>query len=439
MPPATDNSVQILSESKSNNYKVVAFALDLTGKKLIDEICHIAACHGASDFFEQYIMTYRDISRSSIRAHGIRIFTMFGKYRVLKDMNTMKTLHTKSEYSTLIDFMAWLEQQKGSSEGVILAYHDSGSDKLTPFLMEALERYKLTEQFFTHVKGFVNVSSVAATQPDIKGRSLTLRSLARRLLEDEKTQIANNNKEKETGSETDQSQQKTPTPEATSEEADSEDKTEKPAPTDVKPKEQRRRRDSRDKSRILQEKEVSLLRAKFRALTTYKLLQKFTTTLDDLFGDDLLKFMTTRDEEMKILERQRVLAAKVRSLRPIFVGRIRTSPRERSRAVLLRRYLIESSLDYDTLKAAYETGSNEAITKIVEETAAKKKKQHADELVEIIATHFKEGEVVKKDVNANEVDGGKKGGVDGAGDRNGDLSSSTESEDEEFEEAAGDN
>ena len=77
MAPATDNSVPVLSETKSK-LKVIAFALDLTGKKLIDEICHISACHESGAVFDQYIMTHRDISRSSIRSHGIRIFTMLG-------------------------------------------------------------------------------------------------------------------------------------------------------------------------------------------------------------------------------------------------------------------------------------------------------------------------------------------------------------------------
>ena len=59
--------------------------------------------------------------------------------------------------------------------------------------------------------------------------------------------------------------------------------------------------------------------------------------------------------------------------------------------------------------------------------------------MELIATHFKAEKEPKKDLNANEVSNG----VDGAGDRSenqkAEMSSSTESEDEEFEEAAEDN
>jgi hypothetical protein len=60
------------------NYKVVSFALDLTGKKLIDEICHIGAYVHPDKGFSQYVMPYRDMSRGATRTHGIRIFTNFG-------------------------------------------------------------------------------------------------------------------------------------------------------------------------------------------------------------------------------------------------------------------------------------------------------------------------------------------------------------------------
>jgi hypothetical protein len=328
MAPATENSVQILTEAKNSDYPVVAFALDLTGKKPIDEICRISAYHGPSQEFDQYVMTHRDISRSSVRSHGIRIFTMFGKYRVLKDMNTMKTLHTKSEYSALNDFIKWLTEQviKGSSsQGIILAFHDSGADKVTPYLIEALERYQLTEEFFKIVKGFVNCTTVASTHPDIKGRSLALRSLARRLLgEEEKNQNNSSTKRdssssEEDGPKTDASGSEEDGPktdvEVTMDSDENKEKVEEDKDdkitTDMNsniitkvegdkkkknhpPREKTRLRDSRDR-------EISVMKsAKFRALTTFKLLQKMTmTNSDDPFGDNLLQFLTTKDEVCK--------------------------------------------------------------------------------------------------------------------------------------------
>ncbi|CAG7716876.1 unnamed protein product [Allacma fusca] len=431
MAPATDNSVPVLSESRPI-YRVVAFALDLTGKKLIDEICHISACHEDGASFDQYIMTYRDISRSSIRSHGIRIFTMLGKYRVLKDTTTMKSIHTKSEYSALNDFIEWLSQQKGNSEGVVLAYHDNGLSKVTPFLMEALERYKLTDEFFKSVKGFVNCCNIASSHPDVKGRSLALRSLARRLLGEEKEFETAKEKEPESEDQNVKSEkeEKKPQIEDVKELDVSKEKSKEISTTS-----RRGRRASRDKSgpRDKEREKLTVMQsAKFRALTTYKLLQKFTTVETNIFEDEIIKHLTGRDEEDKNLTKQRELAQKVRSLRPIFVGHIRTSPKDRSRAVLLRRYLIEAELDYETLKNAYETGSTDAIVTIVEKTSAKKRKQHQDELVELIVSHFR-GDP-QKDVNSNDV----KPGVDGAGDH-ADTGSSTESDSEEFEEANADN
>lgn len=78
---------------------------------------------------------------------------------------------------------------------------------------------------------------------------------------------------------------------------------------------------------------------------------------------------------MKNVEKQRELAVKVKSLRPIFVSQIRKGPKERSRAVSLRRYLIEAAIDYEALQKAYDTGAKEAITEIVSQTPASKKEK----------------------------------------------------------------
>ena len=60
------------------SYKVVSLALDLTGKKLIDEICQIGAFSFPDKTFSQYVMPHREVSLSATRTHGIRIFTNFG-------------------------------------------------------------------------------------------------------------------------------------------------------------------------------------------------------------------------------------------------------------------------------------------------------------------------------------------------------------------------
>jgi maternal-effect protein exuperantia len=64
----------------AGQYKVVTIALDLTGKKLIDEICHIAAYYQDPEIktYSQYVMPVREVTHSAIRTHGIRILTSFG-------------------------------------------------------------------------------------------------------------------------------------------------------------------------------------------------------------------------------------------------------------------------------------------------------------------------------------------------------------------------
>lgn len=189
------------------SYKVACIALDLTGRKLIDEICQIGGYAHPSKAFSQYVMPHRDISRGASRTFGIKIFTNFGyikvafgnfsrslcysvtdpfsfvafrRYRVLKDMKSMKTLKTKSEYSTLTEFMDWLKEVKGSSDGVLLGFHDNKNQAVTPFLMEALERYKMTDEFFEVVKGFVCAQVVAEERLEEKSKPVSLKGLAKR-------------------------------------------------------------------------------------------------------------------------------------------------------------------------------------------------------------------------------------------------------------------
>lgn len=59
-------------------YKVACIALDLTGRKLIDEICQIGGYYHPDKSFSQYVMPHRDISRGASRTFGIKIFTNFG-------------------------------------------------------------------------------------------------------------------------------------------------------------------------------------------------------------------------------------------------------------------------------------------------------------------------------------------------------------------------
>lgn len=70
------------------DYSLVGWDLDTTGRRLIDEICHIAA-YSPTDTFSQYVMPFRDLNIMAQRRHNIRVITV-GRYRMLKDSKTGK-------------------------------------------------------------------------------------------------------------------------------------------------------------------------------------------------------------------------------------------------------------------------------------------------------------------------------------------------------------
>ena len=130
----------------SVNYQVVAWDLDTTGRRLIDEICHIGAYYvagnGSAETFSQYVMPYKNPNPGARRSFGIKVVSI-GKYRMLKDVDTGKILKTKSEISALQDFIDWLKVAKAGKDGVLLACHEPTRTVLVPLLLEALYRYNL--------------------------------------------------------------------------------------------------------------------------------------------------------------------------------------------------------------------------------------------------------------------------------------------------------
>lgn len=70
----------------AGEYQIVAWDLDTTGRRLIDEFCHIAG-FTPDQKFTQYVMPYKDLDIISKRRHQVRTVTV-GKYRMLKDLKT---------------------------------------------------------------------------------------------------------------------------------------------------------------------------------------------------------------------------------------------------------------------------------------------------------------------------------------------------------------
>jgi maternal-effect protein exuperantia len=332
------------------DYKLVAVGLDFTGRSMADEIINIGAYtikDNKPKTYGQYIMPYRNIGNASQRAHGVRVYTTFSAYRGLYDIRTGRVLRTMSEYATLNAFMEWLEAVKGDSKGIILIHHGNTIDNMMPQLLQALDRYKMTDAFYGIIHGCVNLKNIGTDHPQMNERSLSMISFLRRVLEfgDDKMKLN------------------------------------------------------------------SLQRANHRAELTYKIAMKIFNLPDETdVSTGPLASCLTKDQEREIMVAQQISSDKIRSLRPIFIKRMRGANfKERSRATLLRRYLIDLGIDYDTLKAAHTSASKDGIVKLVvidDPKATPKKKQDLEELVDVIFAHFEKTDG-PRDINANKIERGQ--------------------------------
>lgn len=161
-------------------YRLIGWAVDTTGGRLIDEICQIAAYTPTSQY-SQYIMPYRDINPTYIRRHMVRVINS-GRYRMLKDIKKNKFIKTKSAVLALTDFIQWLEKNCGdATDGVILIYHEFR--KSSPaMLLETLRHYNLLDRFQSIVKGFANGFNIAQEKCSTTTKTYSLRMLSRVLL-----------------------------------------------------------------------------------------------------------------------------------------------------------------------------------------------------------------------------------------------------------------
>lgn len=68
------------------DYRLVGWDMDTTGKKVIDEICQIAA-YTSNSTYSQYVMPYKDLNPTAIKRHSMKVVTN-GKFRVLRNSKT---------------------------------------------------------------------------------------------------------------------------------------------------------------------------------------------------------------------------------------------------------------------------------------------------------------------------------------------------------------
>jgi len=79
---------------------VIGWDIDTTGRRLLDEICHIAG-HTPNSQFNQYIMPHNDIDQVARRRHLLCTITM-GRFRALKDIKNNKVRYLITIINSLI-------------------------------------------------------------------------------------------------------------------------------------------------------------------------------------------------------------------------------------------------------------------------------------------------------------------------------------------------
>ncbi|KAJ8737572.1 hypothetical protein PYW08_000167 [Mythimna loreyi] len=180
VPPALAEMPAGLPPGK---YKLVGWDIDTTGRRLIDEICQIAAYAAPDNKFSQHIMPYGDLNPGARRRHNVRVVSV-GRYRMLKDTVTHKVVKTKSEISALVDFLNWLEEIKSKDQMIILIYHEPR--RLYPTaLIQSLIRQRLFDRFKSIVAGFTDSYALCAEKCKGTFKSVSLRVLAKLLLDED--------------------------------------------------------------------------------------------------------------------------------------------------------------------------------------------------------------------------------------------------------------
>ncbi|XP_050305860.1 maternal protein exuperantia [Anthonomus grandis grandis] len=311
-------------------YRLVGWAVDTTGRRLIDEIVQIAA-YTPNSSFSQYIMPFSDLNSIYSRKHNIRVFNT-ARYRRLKDLRTGQFLKTKSEISALNDFIEWLETAKGETDGVILIFHEVR--KSTPgMLLEALKKNNLLDRFDKVCKGFANGYSIATAKCQNSIKTYNLRVMGKVLLGRENTDFSN----------------------AVVRAAAVYDIAVHLA--------QGEREELNQAPKISTGTEPELM----------ALICPFTNSLSD------------EEEETKALK---VLLERQNTFRPVFGALLKASSTERHHANHLRRLLAENNINYDLLKEAYEKGAKDALDKILKQEIANANEADLTELLEILDCFF---------------------------------------------------
>ncbi|XP_054278662.1 maternal protein exuperantia-1 [Macrosteles quadrilineatus] len=308
----------------AGEYKIVAWDLDTTGRRLIDEFCHVAG-YTPDSKFSQYVMPYRDLDLISKRRHQVRTVTV-GRYRMLKDLKTGKFLKTKSEISALVDFLQWLEKTKAEGgPGIILLNYETY--KLAPsLLLEALKKYQLLDRFREVVKGFGDCYAFVKQKCEATLNSFSLKVVSKVLLD-------------------------------------------------------------RDDETSTALERAKLAYEIVQHLTAGESAGEEDAAGLKIMVEAIREHTSTIDEELQVIEDMKVVLQRQNTLRPVFAPIMRKGIQERKSASALRRLLTGALLDYDTLMALWAEGREkfeETVTSKLSEASEEQRK----ELVKLLSDHF---------------------------------------------------
>lgn len=322
LPPALIEKPAGLPPGK---YSLVGWDMDTTGRRLIDEICQIAA-YTPKQSYSQYIMPYGDLNPGARRRHNVRVVTV-GRYRMLKDTNTHKILKTKSEISALTEFLDWLEKEKGDGR-VILIYHEPR--RLSPtMLLEALTRYKLLDRFKTIVAGFTDSYALAYDKCKATVKSVSLRVLARVLLDADSVAV-DSALERATAA-------------------------------------------YRIVEHLAQGEQQEVSGGGEGSFAMVETAREWARPL--------ATELTALENLKKLLERQN-------TFRPVFAPLLRSARAERKRVTHLRRLLADAGLLYDQVKDAWQEQKTTGLENQMAALSTSAKEEDIKELIEILDCHF---------------------------------------------------
>ncbi|GBP41395.1 Maternal protein exuperantia [Eumeta japonica] len=356
LPPALLEKPTGLPPGK---YALVGWDMDTTGRKLIDEICQIVG-YTPHNTYSQYIMPYGDLNPGARRRHNIRVVTV-GRYRMLKDTITNKILKTKSEISALSEFLDWLEKERGDANSVILIYHEPR--RLSPImLLSALTRYNLLDRFKNIVAGFTDSYALAAEKCKSTVKSVSLRVLARVLL-DADTQGVDNALDRASAA-------------------------------------------YRIVEHLAQGDQQEVGAGGEGAAATGGM------------ADTARQWARPVHTELEALATLKTILERQNTLRPVFAPLLRTARLERKRVTALRRMLADADILYDQLQDAWQADKVEGLERLLSKLSVSAKQEDVKELIEILDCHFdptKEPKIPKpriprsKTTETNETTGSAEG------------------------------